>query len=277
MVRRPLIAAFLCAAIGAVVYLLAMNVPAVRDADLRTLEGFMGLATVTSARYADLLVSLFDPLPFALITFGLVTTAVLAGRARAGLVAFAVIAAASVTTQLLKPALATPRASPADHYMSPASWPSGHTTAVMSLALALVIISPMRLRPLAAAAGGLLTVGTVYSILILHSHYPSDVIGGFLVATGWASLGTMALRPEGRPSLRALVSGPALAAAVLAGGGALAVALRPDAAFAYASANTTFVAGALAIAAGALVLSGSVLVPTRAQRHPQPGSPRARG
>jgi hypothetical protein len=53
------------------------------------------------------------------------------------------------------------------------------------------------------------------------------------------------------------------------------VALRPASALAYASANTTFVVGALAIATGALVLSGSVPAPIGARRRPR--SPHARG
>ncbi len=64
---------------------------------------------------------------------------------------------------------------------------------------------------------------------------------------------------------------------MLAALGLLAVALRPADAFDYAVANTTFVAGALAIAAGALVLSGSVPVPRAAPRRPPRHSPHARG
>ena len=90
---------------------------------------------------------------------------------------------------------------PVWHYMGPEAYPSGHTTAVMSLALALVIVAP-RWRPLAAAGGGLLTVATVFSILVHGGHYPSDIIGGFLVATGWAYLASAALRVEARPSGR---------------------------------------------------------------------------
>ena len=202
MVRRPLLIAVLCAALAAVVYVVAIRVPVAREADLRTLEGFMGLWTVPGASYADAFVSLFDRLPFALLAVALVACAVVAGRAREGAAAFAAMLGAGVTTQLLKPLLATQRDFPLGHYMAPEAWPSGHTTAVMSFALALAIVAPPRLRPLAAASGALLTVGTVYSILILGSHYPSDVIGGFLVATAWACVAVIPLRPEARPSLR---------------------------------------------------------------------------
>jgi hypothetical protein len=143
----------------------------------------------------------------------------------------------------------------------------------MSLALALVIVSSPRWRPLAATVGGLLTVGMVFSLLVLGSHYPSDVAGGILVATGWACLSTAALRLELSPTVR----GPALAAAIVAGAGVLVILSRPGEAFAYAAANTTFVLGALMLFSAALVLSGSVPAPTAVRRHRRPDSPRARG
>jgi membrane-associated phospholipid phosphatase len=270
MVRRPLLTAALCVALAALVYVVAVRVPFAREADVRILEGFMGLWTVPGASYAAGFVGLFNPVPFTLLSVGLLVCAVAIGRARAGAAAFAAMLGAGVTTQLLKPALAVQRDFPLWHPMGPEAYPSGHTTAVMSFALALAIVAPPRLRPLAAAAGALLTVGTVYSILILGGHYPSDVIGGFLVATAWACLAVIPLRPDTRPSLRKLVGGPAIAGAVLAAAGAAAVTLRPAGAVAYAVENTTFVAGAVAIAGAALVLSGSVPAPTRARLRRQP-------
>jgi membrane-associated phospholipid phosphatase len=273
MVRRPLLSTAVCALLAAAVYVAAVHVPAVEQADMRTLEGFMGLWALPGAHFSLDLVRLFNPLPFAILASALVVWALVAGRKRAAAVALLTMVGAGVTTQILKPLLATQRDYPSWHWMGPEAYPSGHTTAAMSLALALVIVSSPRWRPLAAAAGGLLTVGMVFSLLVLGSHYPSDVAGGILVATGWACLSTAALRLE----LRATVRGPALAAVIVAGAGALAVLSRPGEAFAYASANTTFVVGALLLFGAALVLSGSVPAPTGVRRHPRPGSPRARG
>jgi len=262
-----------CALLAAVVYVGAVRVPALQQADLRTLEGFMGLWALPGAHLSLDLVQLFNPLPFAILSGSLVVWAVVAGRPRAAAVALVTMVGAGVTTQLLKPLLATHREYPSFHWMGPEAYPSGHTTAAMSLALALVIVSSPRWRPLAAAAGGLLTVGMVFSLLVLGSHYPSDVAGGILVATGWACLSTAALRLELRPT----VGGPALAATIVGGAGVLAVLSRPGEAFSYAAANTTFVAGALLLFGAALVLSGSVPAPTGVRRAPRPGSPRARG
>jgi membrane-associated phospholipid phosphatase len=270
MARRPLLTAALCAAITAVVYVAAIRVTALREADLRTLEGFVGLWSADEAGYAGAFVGLFDPLPFALLSGALVAGAALAGRRREAAAALVAMVGAGVTTQVLKPLLAVQREVPVTHNIGLEAYPSGHTTAVMSFALALAIVASPRLRPAAAAAGGLLSVGTVYSLLLLGAHYPSDVVGGLLVATAWACLAVAALRPDPRPSLRALAGGPALAGALLAAAGALAVSLRPGAAVAYAAANTTFVAGALAIAAVALVLTGSVPAPTGARSRRRP-------
>src|SRR3954452_88149 len=246
----------------------AAHVGVIADADLRVLEGFMGLP---GHGFAFDLVTMFDPAPYAVLSLSLVAGAVVARRPRAAAAALVTMLGAGVTTQLLKPLLAFQRDFPPGHYMGPEAYPSGHTTAVMSLALALIIVSPARLRTLAAAAGGLLTVATVFSLMVLGSHSPSDIVGGLLVATTWACLASAALRLEWSPSL----SGAGLGATILGAVGLGLVASRPASALAYASANTTFVFGALAIAAGALVLSGSVPAPIGALRHRR--SPRARG
>jgi membrane-associated phospholipid phosphatase len=273
VIRRPLIGAAACAALAAALYVAVVRSSALQHLDVRVLEGFMGLWGLPGTSLADDFIRLFDPAPFAVLSGSLVVAALVARRYRAAAAAFTAMLGAGVTTQFLKPLLAVQREYPAFHFMGPEAYPSGHTTAVMSLALALVIVAPSRWRPLAAAAGGLLTVAVVFSILVHGGHYPSDIVGGFLVATGWAYLASAALDVQARPS----VSGPVVAGAVLAALAVALVASRPAAAVGYALANTTFVAGALAIAAGALVLSGSVPVPRAAPRRPPRRSPRARG
>ncbi len=261
MPRRPLVAAALCAALAAVVYALATHVAAAQHADTRVLDAFMAEGDTPGAGFAAPIFHAFDPPAFAVMLLALVTGALLGGRRRAAIIVGASVLGATLTAELLKLALAAPR--PVHTH----SWPSGHTTAVMSLVLAVVLLSPPRWRWLAAAAGGALTVAVVFSILILGSHYPSDVVGGFLVAAGFNCLAAAALRVEALPSLRTLVAGPALGAAAVA----LVLATHPHETLDYAAANTTFVAGALALAAGALLLSGSVPAPTAARRPRPPG------
>jgi membrane-associated phospholipid phosphatase len=270
MTRRPLLIAVACAVLGAIVYLLSTRVPAVEAADARTLNGFMGLWALPGAGRWSNVAGLFDPRPYAVLMAGVLVGGWLAGRPRAGVLAVAAMCCAGATSQILKPLLAVHRDS---QVVEAASWPSGHSTGAMAFALALVLIAPPRLRALAGAGGGLLVIATVYVLMMRGAHYPSDVLGGLLNATGWMALALIPLRAEVRLSLR----GPALGAAVFGVAVALAVAMTPGRAAAYAAANTTFVFGALAIAAAALVLSGSVLAPTGARPRRPLGSPPGRG
>src|SRR4051812_14704395 len=137
MRRRLLFAAGLCAAAAAAVWAAAFQVPAVRTADLHVLERLFGLGGVRGWELAGGLVAFFDPAPYLVLAGAVVAGALAAGRGRAALAAGVLLAGSAVTTQLLKQALAAPRASPLGHYMPAASWPSGHTTAAVSLALAL--------------------------------------------------------------------------------------------------------------------------------------------
>ena len=264
--RRPLI--FL--ALAAIVYVGAVHVPELRAADANALYGFMGLTQLPGAGHTIELISLFDPVPFAALLVGIVATGVLVGRIRAGLLGAGAMLGAEVSAQLLKPLLAMQRDVP---FLEPAAWPSGHTTAVMGFALALAIVAPPRARPYAVAAGALLTVLTVNALLMVGSHYPSDVLGGLLLASAWGSAAVLALGERDRVSVR----GPLLATGALFALFALAVLPRTGAAVDYAIANTTFVLTALTIAAAALSLSGSVPAPTAARRRLPPGSRRARG
>jgi membrane-associated phospholipid phosphatase len=188
MDRRPLAAAAACAALATAVYMLFANVALAQRVDLHVLQDAMATPTAFPSHMATGLVRLFDPAPFALLTGLLVAGAMLAGRVRAGLAAGGAVLAATVTTEVLKQVLAVQRPYPADHYMPAASWPSGHTTAVVSLLLALVIVLPPRLRPPIAVLGGAACAVALASIVQLGFHYPSDVVGGVLVATGWSAV-----------------------------------------------------------------------------------------
>ncbi len=258
--RRPLIFILL----AALVYVGAVHVPEGRAADAHALYGFMGLASLPGARHITELISMFDPAPFAALVLGIVAFGVIVGRVRAGVLAAGAMVCAEVTAQVLKPLLALQRDVP---FLEPAAWPSGHTTAAMGFALALAIVAPPRARPYAVAAGALLTVLTVTALLMVGSHYPSDVLGGLLVASAWASVAVRVLGEQDGASVR----GPLLASGGLFALLGLAVLPRVGAAVDYAIANTTFALGALTIGAAALVLTGSVPAPTGARRRLPPG------
>ena len=149
---------------------------------------------------------------------------------------------AGVTTQLLKPLLATQRDYPVWHFMGPEAYPSGHTTAAMSFALALVIVSSPRWRPLAAAAGGLLTVGDGLLAARARLALPERRRGRPARGDRLGVPLDRGAAPRAAPERGADRRWPPRSSAAA---GALAVLLRPVEAFDYAVANTTFVAGAL--------------------------------
>ena len=57
-----------------------------------------------------------------------------------------------------------------------------------SAAVALVLLSGRRWRPLAAWAGGLFTIAMGYSTLVCQWHRPSDVLAGIFVPVAWGAL-----------------------------------------------------------------------------------------
>ena len=93
----------------------------------------------------------------------------------------------SMEHDLLKMLLAHPRYPSSLHYpVGPEALPSGHATAAMSLAMAGVLAAPRRGRLAAAVIGSALALGVGAAVIVVHWHYPSDVVAGYLLATGWA-------------------------------------------------------------------------------------------
>jgi membrane-associated phospholipid phosphatase len=122
------------------------------------------------------------------------------GRRREVLAAIVVVAGANVTTQLLKTTLEHVRNKAVEHGMGlpwPDSFPSGHTTAAASIAVALLLVAPAAYRLTAAVAGLAIVAAVGLSVVILGWHYPSDVLGGLLVVGTWAFAALAWLRIRG--------------------------------------------------------------------------------
>jgi membrane-associated phospholipid phosphatase len=261
MHRRPLVAlsgAFACAAGLTVTGFIARAYPVGRFRDAATLEGFTELNRPRLAPLVDRIAHLADPEPYVLIGVVLVLIALVRGRIRVAIAVPIVMFCASASTELLKHLLAHPR--PSEWFggatIEAASWPSGHATAAMALALCAAMVSPPRLRATVAALGGGFAVAVSYSILMLGWHFPSDVLGGFLVAATWTLLAVAALavgrrqESESAASPLARASGVAapLAIVTAALGGVVGIVLsRPHVVTEYAANHRTFVIGALAI------------------------------
>jgi membrane-associated phospholipid phosphatase len=270
--RHAVVAAAAFVAGAVIVWAVAFRTAPGARLDTIALAGFVGLGTPRVDALATPLTRLADPGPFAVWTAAIVCLALVRRRPSLACMAAVVLVGANLTTQALKLLTAEPRAidsMPGGH-IALQSWPSGHATASMTLALCLVAVVPSRLRPLAAALGGTFVLGVVYSLLVLAWHFPSDVLGGFCVAAAWTLAGlaaVQAVEPRRRVAARAqarrvdaVLAPAALGVAAIIGVAALA---RPQAAFAYAEENTTFVAVATVIGSGALALAAALAAALR--------------
>jgi membrane-associated phospholipid phosphatase len=186
--RGLLAAAAFIAATFFALYVLAYDWHLGGQIDNRSLVGFgvIGVPLVTDV--AQIVQSLCQPGPYLAISATLlIVVAIERGPMLAGAI-IVLLLAANASTRVLKPALA---AASGIHTgpistVGIGSFPSGHSTAAMALACALVIAAPPAWRSVSAAAGGLFVLILSWSILVLDFHLPSDVIGGWLVATFWA-------------------------------------------------------------------------------------------
>jgi membrane-associated phospholipid phosphatase len=270
MVRRPtvpLLIALCCLLAFAVTGLLALGSPGAHERDAAMLHGFMGLDRPRVHGLIEALASIADPLPYAVLGLALAGAAVAQGRRVRAAAVVALLIVTGASTQIVKQLVAQPRVEawlPVDQ-IGDAAWPSGHATAAMTLALCAVLVAPPARRPVVALAGGLLAAGVGYAVVVLAWHYPSDVLGGFLMAAGWTALAIAALRAvEERPAADApaVAWGPQIrlwaAAAVVGVAAVVAVSASRDDVAIYAAERPTLVLGAIGIAAVAGALAAGL-------------------
>ena len=262
----PVAAAGACALGLARVGWLALDVPAAQDRDVAILHGFTGLDRPSVDGGLELVGRVVDPLPYALGGLACIAVAIARGRRWRAVAVGSVLVASGLTAQALKHLFAEQRFAPWLGYgqIDAASWPSGHATAAMTLALCAVLVAPPAWRGLIALLGGAFAIGVAYATLALAWHYPSDVLAGFLLAGFWISVAVAVLQrvePEVSDSAGALPWEPlvALGAAGALVGAVLVAAASEDVAQ-YATARTTLVAAALTIAGLALALVTSVVL-----------------
>jgi membrane-associated phospholipid phosphatase len=159
---------------------------------------------------ATVVAHLADPVPLLLMAAAIGGLALRWGRRREALLAAAVILGANLTTQLLKILLEHHRFQSFLSERQPWSnaFPSGHTTAAVAIGIALLLVVPARLRVSAALIAVGFSAAVGLAVVVIEWHYPSDVVGGTLVAAGWGFGAVAALRFLGRrePSREAQAS-----------------------------------------------------------------------
>jgi membrane-associated phospholipid phosphatase len=194
----PLLLAGAILAALALLWVLAQLVPALQLRDAIVLNHFTLLSRPRIDGPANFLLHLLDPAQFVLWGVALMAVALARERPRVALAVLAVMGLAPLTAETLKPLLAHPHVQVGYVHIGAASWPSGHATAAVALVLSAVLVAPPRLRGLVAGVGAVFAAAVGCSLLILAWHMPSDVLGGYLVASLWMALAVAALRAADR-------------------------------------------------------------------------------
>jgi membrane-associated phospholipid phosphatase len=257
--------------------MLTFAVEGAHERDAAMLHGFTGLYAPTFNSAIRVTAQLADPVPYSCLGLLCIAVALLRRRTWRAVAVAIVLVGTGVTAQTLKQLLAQPRYADwlIDGKIDDASWPSGHATAAMSLALCAVMVAPPAWRTATALLGVACSVALAYATLSLTWHYPSDVFGGFLVAGLGASMALVGLsrvevahrEPRCPPRftwLLAVGAGGVVAATAVAGAASARVALDT-------ADRLTVVAGALAIAGLGLALVVATVIAA-----PGPGAGQAR-
>jgi membrane-associated phospholipid phosphatase len=205
---------------------LTFKVSRVAHWDAEAFRGFWMLQRPGLAAIEQAVTHTVNAPGFAGIAVVLAATAAIRRRPRLLAIMALTLVGANLSTQALKGALpAHVSVLPASPVITGPSFPSGHTTACMSLVLCAVMVAPVRVRPLVAAIGAVYSLAVASSVLMLASHFPSDVIGGFLMAGIWALLALGVFGASEPAARRSRQLRPSATATPLVWVGSLAVAL----------------------------------------------------
>lgn len=198
---RRLVAASLALALALALLAWAVfHADGVRHLDARLLAHISADRLGGLGDVANPIADLGNPVPQVLLLLAGLGVALRAGRREAAVAGLVLVAGANLTTLLLKHALA-PRFDPVLGYaqVGESSFPSGHATAAFAMAAAWTLFVPPRWRLTVACIGFFLASLVAASVVILRHHFPSDVLGGLLVALAWmaiAKLECLSKRPE---------------------------------------------------------------------------------
>lgn len=242
--------------------------------DATALNGFFYARTPERWDLAAHITSLCDPGSYALIGGAIVLYAALARGAKRATAAATLLTVTAISSQILKPTLAEVRFEgnyPGPNGIEAAAFPSGHSTAAMALALALVLVAPRRYRPLAALVGASFAIAMGLSVVLMAWHLPSDVFGGYLLAAAWclAILGVLRILERGERHEVNEIGSDGLAVAAVTGliGATAAVGItlsKTNGITEFAAAHTAATAVATAMAlAGTATVAAIALVASR--------------
>lgn len=147
--------------------------------------------SITPGRILDSQFTILDVVGLGSLTVAIAVLVGIAAVRRRGALALAVaviIVGANATTQILKAVLPA-SSGPGIAGLPPTnSFPSGHATIAMSIAVTLVLVTPARLRWLSALLGSGYAAATGVAVLTVGWHRPSDAVGAWLVVGAWTGI-----------------------------------------------------------------------------------------
>lgn len=189
-----------CVVLFVLLYVLAVRTPWGQRAGNAALAGRFNQPPPVVVLSTDLLATI------SVASLGGATVIIaLIGFARGGLRlaigASAVIVGANVLTRVLKLVVLDrpPLSEAADRFGAHNSFPSGHATVAISLAVALLLVVPAGARLYVAIPACLVAFAVGAATVAAGWHRPSDVMGAFLMATAWgAAIATLLLAWDAR-------------------------------------------------------------------------------
>jgi len=219
-------------AIGATALVVLAYLIAVRTAHGQRLDDAAWLgrhaATARAAHAARIVLATISVSSLALALMVFVVVAFGRGRPRLALVVGCATLGACVTTEVLKRIVLTRPVLLEDAPIAKNTFPSGHSTVAMAVAMAAVLVVPRHWRGAVGIVGFVYASAVGGATLVVGWHRPSDVVAGFAVATAWAGAGACVLvlwRGSGAaPAARAGPEPPQLAGLLTAVGVGLVVA-----------------------------------------------------
>jgi membrane-associated phospholipid phosphatase len=156
--------------------------------DGRTLSALRPLDSPRTHKGWESLTRLGAPSSYLQFCLALMLVAAVRRRWRWVLVAPLTMLGSELTAQAIKQLLAGPRPEVAlSSTIGDAAFPSGHSTAAMTVALLAVLIAPRRMRPTVAVLGAAGALGVGLGMVATGSHYPTDIFGGYLWAATWVT------------------------------------------------------------------------------------------
>lgn len=189
-ITRSLVAAAACAGGLAFVYWWSVRTVLGREFGDAALRGALETRGAFGTT-VDTILDVVSVASLAVATAAVATIALVRLARVAGLVALGVLVAANASAWLLKHHL-LPRPDLGLAEYAPAtlnSLPSGHSTAVFSAVVAVLLVLPARLRVVAAVAGGAFTLVTAVATMVAGWHRAADSMAAFLLVGVWGALG----------------------------------------------------------------------------------------